>query len=135
MRYEDATEEAAREILPRLPELVGAEAPRIAAEIDRALSLPSGTSRLDALAAVLSSDARVGDWIARRIDQGSVRGTPPGDYGYEALPGMSVGATDAVKFICRTPNCPSPQTWWRSFQGEQTPRCQGCTRMLGRASE
>lgn len=135
MSDESATEEAAREVLAQLPRLVGTDAPRITAAIERALSLSDPGSRREALRQALCSDVRVRTWVEQRLDEGSGRTDPPAGYGYQPLAGNPIGAAEATKFECRNPSCPQRDTWWRSFLGEAVPRCSGCTRPLSRASE
>lgn len=132
MRFDRATEEAAKEVLPLLPGLVGADAPRIASEINRALSASSYHANSGALNQTLRADARVWAWVEQRLDQGSDRNISPGGSGYQALLGDSTSGTRATKFVCRTQSCSQPDTWLRSFVGEPVPRCSGCTRLLSR---
>lgn len=124
--------ELAKEVLELLPRLVGADAPRIAEDIHRALATSARTGETEELRRALHADLRVRSWVDARLCPPDERNTPQNGTGYQALGGRHMLATSATTFVCKNPACSSPDTWTRGFMGEPVPRCSGCTRPLGR---
>ncbi|MFI1486743.1 hypothetical protein [Streptomyces sp. NPDC020747] len=124
--------ELAKEVLELLPRLVGADAPRIAGDIHRALAASARTGGTEELRRALHADLRVRSWVEARLCPPYEQSRLPVGSGYQPLAGGMMPATSATRFICKNPACASPDTWTRGFMGEPVPRCSGCTRPLSR---
>ncbi|MFG2959412.1 hypothetical protein ACGF5O_37520 [Streptomyces sp. NPDC048291] len=123
----------ARDVLGMLPALVGADAPRIAADIHRALAGSPRPGGAEELRRVLYADVRVRSWIQSRPGRDQERDTSPGSSGYQGLAGSGfAAAVPAPRYVCKNPGCTSSDAWTRGFMGEPVPRCSVCTRVLSR---